>query len=876
MNNKTSANSIRQQFLTFFESKNHKIVPSAPVVLKDDPSLLFVNAGMNQFKDYFLGNQISKDPRIADTQKCLRVSGKHNDLEEVGVDTYHHTLFEMLGNWSFGDYFKEESIAWAWELLTEVFQLDKDRIYVSVFSGDEADGLEEDNEARSIWKKYIGESRILSFDRKDNFWEMGDTGPCGPCSEIHVDLRSDEERAQIDGATLVNMDHEQVIEIWNLVFIQFNRKADGSLETLPNKHVDTGMGFERLVRAVQMKQSNYDTDIFTPYIVALEKLSGKKYGLDENTNIAFRVISDHIRAVSFAIADGQLPSNTGAGYVIRRILRRAVRYGYTFLGFEKAFFFELVNVLVSEMGHVFPEVVKQKDFLINVIKEEENSFFKTLAIGISKLEDIKKSGVEAIDGKTAFELFDTYGFPLDLTQLIASENKLTVDVKGYEAEMQKQKDRSRNAEESTQGDWIEIYKDEEEEFIGYDHLETDLRVTRYREVEKKNNKLVHLVFNYTPFYAESGGQVGDTGYIEDSEGNKTYILDTQKENNLTIHVVKESPKNVKTVFKAVVNAEKRKDTEKNHSATHLLQNVLRQQIGDHVEQRGSLVNENYLRFDFSNFQKLTDEEIANIELSVNEKIRQNINLDEKRNFPIEAAKELGAMALFGEKYGDLVRVVKFGDSVEFCGGTHVAATGEIGLFKIISESSIASGVRRIEALTGKKALEYFTNKEKELNAIQEMLKAPKKTIEAVQKLIDENSILNKKIEAFSLVKEKQVKENLLSEVQKIDSGMNILIQKVDVDSAESLKNITFQLNNEFKDLFLVLGAEIDGKPLLSVSLGEKPMKEYGFHAGKIIKEIAAEIQGGGGGQDFYATAGGKKLEGLNSALDVARNMIQNI
>ena len=876
MNNKTSAKSIRQQFLTFFESKNHKIVPSAPVVLKDDPTLLFVNAGMNQFKDFFLGNQISKDPRIADTQKCLRVSGKHNDLEEVGVDTYHHTLFEMLGNWSFGDYFKEESIAWAWELLTEVYKIDKDRLYVSVFSGDEADGLEMDNEAKEIWKNYLDESRILEFDRKDNFWEMGDTGPCGPCSEIHVDLRSDEERAKVGGASLVNMDHEQVIEIWNLVFIQFNRKADGSLETLPNKHVDTGMGFERLVRAVQMKKSNYDTDIFTPYIIALEKLSGKKYGEATNVNIAFRVIADHIRAVSFAIADGQLPSNTGAGYVIRRILRRAVRYGYTFLGFEKAFFFELVNVLVNEMGEVFPEIVKQKDFLINVIKEEENSFFKTLAIGISKLENIKASGVKAIDGKTAFELFDTYGFPLDLTQLIASENNLLVDVEGYNLEMQKQKERSRNAEESSQGDWVEVYKDEKEEFVGYDLLETSLRITRYREVEKKNAKLVHLVFNTTPFYAESGGQVGDSGYIEDSEGNKTYILDTQKENNLTIHIVKQSPANVKSVFKAFVNTEKRKDTEKNHSATHLLQNVLRSKIGDHLEQRGSLVNENYLRFDFSHFQKLTEEEIIAIEKAVNEKIRENIALDEKRELPLSAAKELGAMALFGEKYGDVVRVIKFDDSIEFCGGTHVAATGEIGLFKIISESSIASGVRRIEALTGKKALEYFNGKEKELDNIQELLKAPSKTIEAVQKLIDENAVLNKKLEAISILKEKQVKELLLSKVRETQHGINVVIKQVDLDSAESLKNITFQMNNEFQDLFLVLGRIIDGKPLLSVSLGEKPMKTYELHAGKIIKEIAKEINGGGGGQDFYATAGGKNVDGIYKALTIAEEMISNL
>lgn len=876
MSNKSSAKQIRQQFLTFFESKKHKIVPSAPVVLKDDPSLLFVNAGMNQFKDYFLGNKVAKDLRVADTQKCLRVSGKHNDLEEVGVDTYHHTLFEMLGNWSFGDYFKEESIAWAWELLTEVYQIDKDRLYVSVFEGDAADGLKLDTEAKEIWKKYIAEDRILAFDKKDNFWEMGETGPCGPCSEIHVDLRSDEERALQSGASLVNLDHEQVIEIWNLVFIQYNRKADGSLETLPSKHIDTGMGFERLVRAVQMKQSNYDTDVFTPYLKELEVLSGKKYGKDENVDIAFRVIADHIRAVVFAVADGQLPSNSGAGYVIRRILRRAVRYGYTFLGFEKAFFFELIKVLVAEMGAVFPEVVKQQDFLVNVIKEEENSFFKTLAIGISKLEEIKKSGVKAIDGKTAFELFDTYGFPLDLTQLIASENGMLVDVAAYKIEMQKQKDRSRNAEETSQGDWIKVSKEEQAGFVGYDLLPTELKITRYREVEKKGKKIVHLVFNKTPFYAESGGQVGDTGFIQDPEGNKTYILDTQKENDLTIHIVKQSPENLNSLFTAVVSLDRRKDIEKNHSATHLLQNVLRKQIGAHVEQRGSLVNENYLRFDFSHFQKLTDEEIEAIELAVNEKIRENIILNEQRNVPINKAKEMGAMALFGEKYGDVVRVIQFDDSVEFCGGTHVSATGEIGLFKIISESSIASGVRRIEALTGKKALAYFNEKESELKAIQDLVKSPKKTAEAIQKLLDENVVLNKKIEAFSLLKEKQTKETLVTKVKENEHGMNVLIQKVSLDSADSLKNITFQLNKEFKDMFLVLGADINGKPLLSVALGEKPMKEFDFNAGKIIKQIAKEIKGGGGGQNFYATAGGKDVSGIEKALELAEEMLTNL
>jgi len=873
MNVNKSAKAIRQQFLTFFEEKKHKIVPSAPIVVKDDPTLMFINAGMNQFKDYFLGNKVAIDKRVSDSQKCLRVSGKHNDLEEVGVDTYHHTLFEMLGNWSFGDYFKKEAIDWAWELLTEVYKLEKDRIYITIFEGSKEDGVALDTEAKEYWLKHISEDRILAFDKKDNFWEMGDTGPCGPCSEIHVDLRSPEERAKIDGATLVNLDHPQVIEIWNLVFIQYNRKVNGSLEELPEKHIDTGMGFERLVRTIQQKQSNYDTDVFMPYIDALQKLSKKKYGINEETDIAFRVIADHIRAVSFAIADGQLPSNTGAGYVIRRILRRAVRYGYTFLGFQKAFFYQLVNVLVKEMGDFFPEVKKQEAFLINVIKEEENSFFKTLAIGISKLEKMKSSNLKAINGKSAFELFDTFGFPIDLTELIASEMGMTVDVDGFKIAMQEQKDRSKKAVVGSQGDWLEIYKDDLSEFLGYDFLEVDIKITKYREIEQKGKKLYHLVFNTTPFYAESGGQVGDAGFIQDAEGNKTYIIDTQKENDLTIHIVKQCPENVKSVFKAVVDSTKRKDTEKNHSATHLLQNVLREEIGTHVEQRGSLVNEKYLRFDFSHFNKLSDEELTVIENKVNALILENISLDEKRAIPISEAKKMGAMALFGEKYGDVVRIIKFGESVEFCGGTHVKATGEIGLIKIISESSVASGVRRIEALTGKKAFEYLVNKETELKEIQELLKAPKRTITAVEKLISENNTLNKKIEAFAILKEKQVKETLKNEISENVKGVNVIIKKISLESADSLKNITFQMMKEYENIFLVLGAEINGKPMLSVALGDKPMKEMDLNAGKIIREIAKEIKGGGGGQPFYASAGGKDVEGIDRALDLARAMI---
>lgn len=868
-----SAKEIRKQFLTFFEEKKHKIVPSAPIVVKDDPTLMFINAGMNQFKDYFLGNKIALDKKVADTQKCLRVSGKHNDLEEVGVDTYHHTLFEMLGNWSFGDYFKKEAIDWAWELLTEVYKLDKDRLYITVFEGNEDDKVEMDNETLDIWSKHLPKDRILPFDKTDNFWEMGKTGPCGPCSEIHIDLRTDDERKKVNGATLVNLDHPQVIEIWNLVFIQYNRKTNGSLEELPAKHIDTGMGLERLVRAVQEKSSNYDTDVFMPYISELEKMTNKTYGKNEETDIAFRVVADHIRAVSFAIADGQLPSNTGAGYVIRRILRRAVRYAYTFLEFQDAFFYKLVKILVKEMGEVFPELVKQEQFLENVIKEEENSFFKTLSIGISKLEKIKEQNIKKIDGAIAFELYDTFGFPLDLTQLIASEMKMTVDVDGFEKAMEIQKQLSKKDVEGSQGDWIEIFEDEVSEFIGYDNLESKIKITRYREIEKKAKKMYHLVFNYTPFYAESGGQVGDKGFIKDAEGNKTYILDTQKENDLTIHFANELPKNLKTVFSAFVNIEKRKNIEKNHTATHLLQNVLRKELGKHVEQRGSLVNENYLRFDFSHFNKLTDDEIENLEQKVNELIRENISLDEKRTIPISKAKELGAIALFGEKYGDIVRVIKFGDSIEFCGGTHVKATGEIALFKIISESSIASGVRRIEALTGIKAFEYFTNKEKELKEIQDLLKAPKKTLTAVEKILNENSELNKKIHSFAVLKEKQCKETLQGNIFKNDKAINVIIKKVHLESAESLKNITFQMMKEYENIFLVLGAEINGKPMLSVALGDVPMKEFNFNAGKIVREIAKEIKGGGGGQAFYASAGGKDLNGIDKALNLARKII---
>lgn len=875
MKKDTSAKAIRHQFLTFFSDKQHKIVPSSPVVLKDDPTLLFVNAGMNQFKDFFLGNKMATEKRIADTQKCLRVSGKHNDLEEVGVDTYHHTLFEMLGNWSFGDYFKEESIAWAWELLTDVYQLDKDRLYVSIFEGDETDGVPRDEEAKKIWSKFLPEERILAFNKKDNFWEMGDTGPCGPCSEIHVDLRSNEERAKVDGATLVNNDHDQVIEIWNLVFIQYNRKADGSLENLPDKHVDTGMGFERLVRAIQQKSSNYDTDIFIPYIQQLEKLSAIQYGKDETTNIAFRVIADHIRAVSFAIADGQLPANNGAGYVIRRILRRAVRYGYTFLGFQKAFMYQLVAILVEEMGDAFPEVKQQQAFLENVIHEEENAFFKTLSIGIAKLEELRSKKLTKIDGETAFELYDTYGFPLDLTQLIASENNMEVDIAGFQTAMQAQKDRSRQAEDATQSDWKMVNESIQlkTEFIGYDQSNTNVKILRYREVERKGNKFYHLIFDKTPFYAESGGQVGDSGTITDAKGNTYAIIDTQKENDLIVHISKQIPVLLNDTFAANVNTEKRKDTEKNHSATHLLQHVLRKKIGKHIEQRGSLVNENYLRFDFSHFQKLSEEEIQAIEAEVNNTIRQNISLIEKRSIPISAAKEMGAMALFGEKYGDEVRVIQFDESVEFCGGTHVKATGEIGLFKIISESSIAAGIRRIEAITGKKALTYYQEKENELAKIQDLLKVSKNPLEAVQKLQNELLVSQKKLETFDLANEKQLRENLKSKIISNADGIAVLIEKINADNAESLKNICFQLQKENENLFLVLATSIDEKPMIFVAIGSQLIQQKQWNAGNIVREIAKEIDGGGGGQAFFASAGGKNKNGLDKALIKANEMV---
>ncbi len=870
-----TAKEIRQDYLDFFKSKQHKIVPSAPIVVKDDPTLMFTNAGMNQFKDYFLGNRAVKDARVADTQKCLRVSGKHNDLEEVGVDTYHHTMFEMLGNWSFGDYFKKDALAWAWELLTEVYKIDPERLYVSVFEGSKEEDLPFDLEAFDIWKQYVPESRIINGNKKDNFWEMGDTGPCGPCSEIHYDGRSDADRATIDGASLVNADHDQVIEIWNNVFMEYERKADGSLVKLPNQHLDTGLGFERLVRVLQGKQSNYDTNVFMPLIDALAKLSNKTYGKKEQTDIAFRVIADHIRAISFTIADGQLPASNGAGYVIRRILRRAVRYGYTYLGFNEAFLTKLIPVLIEQFGDVFPELKAQEAFVTKVIQEEESSFFRTMSTGLKLIDDMEidlaKTNTKIINGAKAFELYDTFGFPLDLTQLIASEKGLQVDLDGFNLAMQEQKERSRNAEQSEQSDWTILQSGDLTEFVGYEHMEVSVQIMKYRKVEKKGKTAYHLVFDQTPFYAESGGQVGDAGYLQYGD-EKISILDTTKENHLSIHLVNKLPINPMASFKAVVNKSKRVATEMNHSATHLLHEALREVLGTHVEQRGSLVNENYLRFDFSHFERVNEEQLAKIEALVNQGIEANLSLEAYTDTPIAAAKAMGAMALFGEKYGDKVRVIKFGTSVELCGGTHVAETGKIKQFKISSESSSAAGIRRIEAWTGAKVLAYYKEQEVLLNSIKEVLKQAPKPLETIEKMQAENADLKKKLEQFSKMQEAIVKLELKSIVA-TKNGVNSIIAIVDLASADAIKNVAFQLKNEIENLFLVLGAALEGKPLLTVMISDELTKTHDLHAGNIIRDLAKEIQGGGGGQAFFATAGGKDVTGLKNAINKAKELI---
>jgi alanyl-tRNA synthetase len=859
---------IRQQFLDFFESKNHHTVSSAPMVVKDDPTLMFTNAGMNQFKDYFLGNTIPNYPRVCDTQKCLRVSGKHNDLEEVGYDTYHHTMFEMLGNWSFGDYFKKEAIEWAWELLTDVYQIEKDRLYVSVFEGSSEDKLKKDEEAFNIWSKLIDSDRIIDGDKKDNFWEMGDVGPCGPCSEIHVDIRSDEDRKNVDGKTLVNADHPQVIEVWNLVFMQYNRKADGSLEKLPQTHVDTGMGFERLCMVLQGVQSNYDTDVFQPLIQQIALLSNKVYGDDEKDDIAMRVIADHLRAVSFSIADGQLPSNTGAGYVIRRILRRAVRYAFTFLDAKEPFMYQLVDILVQNMGEQFEELNSQFELIKKVIQEEENSFLKTLDKGIARFDSLIIEN-NIVSGKDAFELYDTYGFPIDLTQLLAQEKGYAVSIDEFNLFLEEQKNRSRQASSLETEDWVVIYDDEVEEFVGYDQTDSKVKIVRYRKVKQKGEEFYQLVFNLTPFYAEGGGQVGDTGTLS-NENETIQILDTKKENNLIVHFSNQLPANLSASFLAKVDLEKRNSTANNHTATHLLHESLREVLGEHVSQKGSLVNADYLRFDFSHFSKVSSHEIKLVEDKVNYKIRQNLLLEEHRNLPIEKAQEMGAMALFGEKYGDVVRVIKFGTSAELCGGIHVPSTANIGLFKIVSESAVASGVRRVEAISADKAIAFYEDKLSAINQLGSLLKT-QDVLKSVGQLIEENQLLNKKISQLNSAKAGDLKNDLLKEAEEVN-GVRFIAKSVDLD-AKAIKNLAFELTKSNDNLLLVLASQVDGKVTLTIALSEKLSQSKDLHAGNMVRELSKEIKGGGGGQAFFATAGGKDASGIPVVLEKAKDYL---
>ena len=866
------AQQIRAQFLDFFAAKNHKIVPSAPMVMKDDPTLMFTNAGMNQFKEYFLGNKKAKDTRIADTQKCLRVSGKHNDLEEVGKDTYHHTMFEMLGNWSFGDYFKKEAIAYAWEFLTAVMKIDKNDLYVTVFEGDQTEGLETDNEAIEFWKAHIDSERILMGSKKDNFWEMGDQGPCGPCSEIHVDIRSAEQKAKISGADLVNQDHPQVVEVWNLVFIEFNRKANGSLEKLPEKHVDTGMGFERLCMVVQEVQSNYDTDVFTPLIREIETRTATAYGKNEEIDIAIRVIADHLRAVSFSIADGQLPSSNGAGYVIRRLLRRAIRYGYTFLDQKEPFIFALVDTLTDQMGAAFPELKAQQNLIQNVIKEEEQSFLKTLAQGLVLLNQLIASNKgKELSGAKAFELYDTFGFPVDLTALILSENNMTLNGADFNSQMEQQKARSRAAAQVETEDWIELRSDDEEEFVGYDTLKTAVRIVRYRKVTTKSGASFQLVFNLTPFYPEGGGQVGDKGYLEAPNGNVTYITDTKRENNLIVHVANQLPANLNATFTAVVDAQKRTATACNHTATHLLHQALQAILGDHVSQKGSMVRSGYLRFDFSHFAKLTQDELTSVEAFVNARIQEQIDLEEHRNVPFQQAMDSGATALFGEKYGDTVRTIRFGESMELCGGTHVANTAELWHFTITSESAVASGIRRIEAVTSDEAKKLVYDQAAMVDELKVQLKNPKNLVQSVQALQDENTKLRKEIEQLN----KQFVQQLISELESnivTHNGRSVLLQEVALDAA-GMKDALFQLGNNRDDLVAVLASRKNDKPILSCYVSKAIAQNGTITANAIIKEIGQHIQGGGGGQPFFATAGGKNPDGIPKALEAAKALI---
>lgn len=870
-----TAKEIRQSFKDYFEKKNHKIVPSAPMVIKDDPTLMFTNAGMNQFKDIILGNVPIKYPRVADSQKCLRVSGKHNDLEEVGHDTYHHTMFEMLGNWSFGDYFKQEAIEYAWDYLTNVLKLEKERLYVTVFEGSPSENLERDNEAATYWEKYIPKDRIINGSKKDNFWEMGDTGPCGPCSEIHIDIRPDEERDKTDGKTLVNGDHPHVIEIWNLVFMQFNRKADGSLEGLPNKVIDTGMGFERLCMAVQGKLSNYDTDVFQPIIKELGKITGLEYGKEEKVDIAMRVIADHVRTISFSITDGQLPSNAKAGYVIRRILRRAVRYGYTFLGQKKAFMYQLLPALIDSMGEAYPELVSQKELIERVMKEEEDSFLRTLETGIKLLDkevrEVKHSGNNVIQGNAAFVLYDTYGFPLDLTELILREQGMSVDKSGFDKEMAKQKERARNAAAMETGDW-NVLTESDSAFVGYDEFNAQAHILRYRKVKQKNSEYYQIVLDKTPFYAEMGGQVGDSGFLIDSKGKSITIFDTKRENNLAVHLTNTLPQDVNDTFMAQVDLKRRRATECNHTATHLLHEALREVLGTHVEQKGSFVSPDVLRFDFSHFQKVTEEEIRQVEMLVTEKIRENILLEEKRKIPINDAKAMGAMALFGEKYGDEVRVVKFGSSVELCGGTHISSTGSIGSFRIISESSIAAGIRRIEAITAEAVENYFYAQQDILKEIKRMFNNTPDLIHAVNKFFEENTELRKQAEEYVKEKITNLKQQLINTKQ-IVHGINLFVIKGNFPPA-IIKDIAFQLRGEFPEkAYFVAATSFDDKPTLTVMISDDLVKG-GLDAGKIVRESAKHIKGGGGGQPHFANAGGKDIEGLAIALDEMVSKIQ--
>ena len=920
-----TATQIRQAFLDFFAAKGHTIVPSAPIVVKNDPTLMFTNAGMNQFKAIFLGEEPAKFPRVADTQRCLRVSGKHNDLEEVGIDTYHHTMFEMLGNWSFGDYFKKEAIAWSWELLTEVYKLEKDRLYVTYFEGDEKEGLAKDTETYELWKQYVAEDHILPGNKKDNFWEMGETGPCGPCSEIHFDSRPNAERNTVSGATLVNADHDQVIEIWNNVFMQFNRiwknqaTRETELKLLPNKHVDTGMGFERLVRVLQGKTSNYDTDVFQPLIQFIAEKSNIAYGSPQHSPIpvtytkksgesfdatislgdgqteaiAMRVMSDHIRAISFAIADGQLPSNNKAGYVIRRILRRAVRYQYQYLGFKEPFLNTLVPLLAEQFKGVFDELWNQKDFVQKVIFEEEVAFLRTLSSGIRRFSEMtsvvtgdqiiinEDSSVtrtpyqNEISGKNSFELSDTYGFPIDLTELMARERGFTVDIEGYNKALSEQKTRSRAATAIDTGDWIVLKDDDTVEFTGYDETESIAHVVKYRKVTAKGKEQYQIVLDKTPFYAESGGQVGDTGELVFPDGEVVPVTDTKKENGLTVHFVDKLPEDIDDALTAIVDAGKRDSTNSNHSATHLLHAALKQVLGSHVNQKGSLVNAEYLRFDFSHFAKVTDEELAQIEAIVNEKVRENIPLKEERMVAYKEAITRGVNALFGEKYGEYVRIITFDDnfSKELCGGTHVKATGQISYFKIISESAVAAGVRRIEAITGIAAENYINEQNKLVQSLKELLKNPKDIAKSVESLLEENTKLKKEIEKTILEKSSGLKDELAKKAETIN-GINFIAQKVELPNADAVKNLAYQLKDIVSDLFLVLAADIDGKPNLTVMLSENLVKDKGLNAGNIVRELAKEIKGGGGGQPFFATAGGKDLGGLDSALLKARTFIK--